>query len=268
MRKHRVRALLMGGQACVLYGAAEFSRNLDFVVLAEAANMARLRKALEELQAETIAVPSFDLQHLRRGHSVHFRCRHPEASRMRVDIMARMRGVDSFAKLWKRRTTLTLDDGGRIELLSLPDLVRAKKTQIDKDWPMIRRLVEANFFGDRAKPTAARVRFWFRELRTASLLIDLAARYPELCRKEARKRTLLSLAQDGNLRDLERAVLSEEAVERERDKEYWPPLREELERFRHARFSGRGVSKRGRLNPDNEQRGPEGEAIARKARPT
>ena len=27
MRAHRVRALLMGGQACVFYGAAEFSTN-------------------------------------------------------------------------------------------------------------------------------------------------------------------------------------------------------------------------------------------------
>ena len=30
MRAHRVRALLMGGQACVFYGAAEFSRDTDF----------------------------------------------------------------------------------------------------------------------------------------------------------------------------------------------------------------------------------------------
>jgi hypothetical protein len=29
MRAHRVRALLMGGQACVFYGAAEFSRDTD-----------------------------------------------------------------------------------------------------------------------------------------------------------------------------------------------------------------------------------------------
>lgn len=31
IREHRVRALLMGGQACVLYGAAEFSRDTDLV---------------------------------------------------------------------------------------------------------------------------------------------------------------------------------------------------------------------------------------------
>jgi hypothetical protein len=29
MHTNRVRALLMGGQACVSYGAAEFSRDVD-----------------------------------------------------------------------------------------------------------------------------------------------------------------------------------------------------------------------------------------------
>jgi hypothetical protein len=33
MRKNGVRYLLMGGQACVFYGAAEFSRDLDLVIL-------------------------------------------------------------------------------------------------------------------------------------------------------------------------------------------------------------------------------------------
>src|SRR5437016_10801525 len=65
IRAHRVRALLMGGQACVFYGAAEFSRDADFAVLANAANLRRLRKALAELQAEPIAVPPFELKFLR-----------------------------------------------------------------------------------------------------------------------------------------------------------------------------------------------------------
>ncbi len=42
MHEHRVRALLMGGQACVFYGGAEFSRDTDVAVLADAANLARL----------------------------------------------------------------------------------------------------------------------------------------------------------------------------------------------------------------------------------
>ena len=35
MARNRVRCLLMGGQACVFYGAAEFSRDSDFAILAE-----------------------------------------------------------------------------------------------------------------------------------------------------------------------------------------------------------------------------------------
>ena len=86
IRAHRVRALLMGGQACVFYGAAEFSRDIDFAILADALNLARLRQALTELQAEPIAVPPFALKFLRRGHAIHFRCQDPEALRMRVDV--------------------------------------------------------------------------------------------------------------------------------------------------------------------------------------
>ncbi len=47
MTAHRVRALLMGGQACVFYGAAEFSRDIDLAILADTANLDRLRSALE-----------------------------------------------------------------------------------------------------------------------------------------------------------------------------------------------------------------------------
>ena len=125
MQKHRVRALLMGGQACVFYGAAEFSRDTDLAIIADAPNLARLRQALADLQAEPIAVPPFELKFLRRGLALHFRCFHPEAMRMRVDVMSKMRGVDAFAKLWKRRTTIELPDGGICDILSLPDLVRA-----------------------------------------------------------------------------------------------------------------------------------------------
>jgi len=47
----------MGGQACVLYGAAEFSRDTDLAVLASSENLDRLRAALAELNATVIAVP-------------------------------------------------------------------------------------------------------------------------------------------------------------------------------------------------------------------
>lgn len=43
MREHHVQCLLMGGQACVFYGAAEFSRNTDLAILADDPNLSRLK---------------------------------------------------------------------------------------------------------------------------------------------------------------------------------------------------------------------------------
>jgi hypothetical protein len=122
----------MGGQACVFYGAAEFSRDCDIVLPSDAANFDRLRAALDELQAKCVAVPPFDPKYLERGHAVHFRCESDEARGMRLDVMTRLRGVDAFEMLWQRRTTLADDAGLTFELLGIHDLVKAKKTQRDK----------------------------------------------------------------------------------------------------------------------------------------
>jgi hypothetical protein len=235
MRARRVKALLMGGQACVFYGAAEFSRDTDFAILADAANLTKLRAALGDLQAENIAVPPFELKYLRRGHAIHFRCQHPEAFKLRVDVMSRMRGVDSFSKLWKRRTTITFPDGMKCDLLSLPDLVQAKKTQRDKDWPMIRRLVEAHYFANNAKPDPAHIKFWLMELRTPELLLEIAQSHALVAQRLAAKRPLLQPASGGELSQLESALAAEENSERAQDKAYWLPLRQELERLRHPK---------------------------------
>ncbi|PWU18634.1 MAG: hypothetical protein C5B50_08595 [Verrucomicrobia bacterium] len=237
MRAHRVRALLMGGQACVFYGAAEFSRDTDLAILCEPANLARLQRALAELRAEAIALPPFEAKYLRRGHAIHFRCHHPEALAMRVDVMSKMRSVDPFSRLWKRRTTIELPDGSRCDLLSLPDLVRAKKTQRDKDWPMVRRLVEAHYFQNRDEASGARVRFWLLELRTPEILIQLAQTHVRLCRSLIKRRPLLPVAIGGDHGAVERALEREERKERESDRGYWLPLRKELDRLRHERLA-------------------------------
>jgi hypothetical protein len=236
MRTHRVRALLMGGQACVLYGAAEFSRDTDLAILSTSENLSNVSEALNELQADVIAVPPFELKYLRKGHAIHFRCRVPEAAGMRIDVMTKMRGVDSFAKLWKRRTTMVFDNGAECEIMSLPDLVQAKKTQRDKDWPMVRRLIEVNYFANCERPGPEQIRFWLLELRTPELLIELAEKQRRLPISLIRKRPLLKLAKPGNEAVLAGALLEEERLEREADRQYWLPLRAELEGLRRARL--------------------------------
>ena len=46
IQSNGVQALLMGGQACVFYGAAQVSKDIDFVLMANAKNYERLHRAL------------------------------------------------------------------------------------------------------------------------------------------------------------------------------------------------------------------------------
>jgi len=227
--------LLMGGQACVLYGAAEFSRDTDIAVLADAGNLHQLSVALDRLQAEQIAVPPFQSEYLLRGHAVHFRCRHPDAAGLRVDVMSVMRGVAPFSDLWQRRTTLEYEAGIRIELLALPDLVASKKTQRDKDWPMLRRLVESHFVMHRENPQPEQIAFWLRESRTGSMLLELARQDRFLVMELLGERPLLSYVLEGDDSRLATALLEEEQAIRAADRAYWLPLKAELERLRHRR---------------------------------
>jgi hypothetical protein len=196
----------MGGQACVFYGGAEFSRDTDFAILADAENLKRMQRALHELDADLIAVPTLSLAHLHQGHAIHFRCKHPDADRMRVDVMSKMRGVDDFNELWQRRTTLQGADGTIYELMSLPDLVKAKKTQRDKDWPMIRRLIEADHIANESHPSPQQIHFWLKEARTPNLLIHLAKTYANEVPKILSERpAVLQSALEGNESEMEKA---------------------------------------------------------------
>lgn len=235
LSSHRVQSLLIGGQACIFYGGAEFSRDADIAVLTSPENLLRLEKALVELQASPIAVPPFAAEYLRRGHAVHFRCAHPEASGMRIDIISVMRGVDSFEEIWARRTTVEVAPGESYDVMALPDLVRSKKTQRDKDWPMIRRLIEANYVANREHPTPEQIEFWLLESRTPSLLREVALAHPVMARRLSDRRPFLASIDGIDDREIESALEGEEKREREIDRAYWKPLREELERLRLAR---------------------------------
>ncbi|MEK7270363.1 MAG: hypothetical protein AAB215_05385 [Planctomycetota bacterium] len=233
LKAWNVRALLAGGQACVLYGAAEFSRDSDFLILADARNLRRLRSALRELQAAPVYFPPLTLRHLRAGHGCHFRCRHPEADGFRVDILARMRGLEPFERLWRRRTALRFPDGTPVDALSVEDLVRSKKTQRDKDWPMIRRLVETDFLNAGRSPGSRRVAWWLAECRTPSILAGLVRRHPALAVRSPDRPWLRRTGADeaaiaARLREEEDRIRAADCL-------YWQPLRRQLEAMRLGR---------------------------------
>ncbi|MEQ1691679.1 MAG: hypothetical protein ABMA00_10355 [Gemmatimonas sp.] len=235
IRQFDVPALLMGGQACVLYGAAEYSRDLDLAVLATESALPKLAAVMQALSATVIAVPPFAMEYLQRGHAVHFNVPDSQASPLRVDIMSQMRGVAPFEMLWERRTTITVPDdvsatGVNIELMALEDLVNAKKTQRDKDWPMLRRLVDASYDSARdGRATSAQATFWLTELRSPEFLREAVERFPS----EASSSTRAAVVAATSGGDIESALATEQAHEMARDREYWAPLRRELEALRH-----------------------------------
>ena len=234
LRKHRVRALLMGGQACILYGGAEFSRDVDLAVLADERNLVRLRAALNELRAVPVFVPPLGAEVLLQGHACHFRCAAAGAAGLRIDVMSVLHGCEPFETLWSRRRTLLLKDVGRVHLLALPDLVRAKKTQRDKDWPMVRRLLEADYHRRSGKPSREAVVFWLREIQTVELLIALCRRFPAVARTWANSRPALRQGLQGDRGGVERALQAEQESARAADREYWRPLRAQLASWRRS----------------------------------
>jgi len=93
--------------------------------------------------------------------------------------------------------------------------------------------VAANYISESASADPRKSRFWLRELRSPELLIEASSIFPALAKELLAERPLLSLAINENLEALSAALREEENVERKLDREYWLPLRKELETLRH-----------------------------------
>jgi hypothetical protein len=231
-QKHQIRALLIGGQAAILYGAAEFSRDSDFVLFVTRENLELLVGALDELEAERIVFPPLTLSALRKGHGVHLRCRAAGVKAQRVDLLGRLQ---PFSQLWERRHFAKLPDGGLLPVIGLHDLVQSMKIQRDKDWVMLRRLVENDIVLHRSAPQPGHVRWWLIEGREPISLISLAAEFPKEAQRAILKRPLLRSAVSGDSVQLAAGLWQEEQLERAKDRAYWKPLRREVEAMRLGR---------------------------------
>lgn len=234
-RKQKVKSLLIGGQACIVYGAAEFSRDSDFVVLASPANLKVLARALKILKAVPVYYPELTISYLLKGHACHFRCGARGVEGLRVDLMSKLKGCDAFGKLWARRNRVKISGLGAVDILSLKDLVQSKKTQRDKDWLMLSRLVENDIFINEGSGSSAKVSWWLAQCRVPETLAKLCADHPGPARRGIARRPLLREAIKNDSKKLSDQLKKEEAAERARDLAYWLPLKKELETLRLSR---------------------------------
>ena len=170
---------------------------------------------------------------MKRGHACHFRCDAEPVQGLRVDVISVLRGCGPFNELWKRKKTVSIKKSISIDIIGLTDLLASKKTQRDKDWLMLKRLVQNDILLNKNNPSVDRVKWWLLESRDPESLIGLGKEYPKILKANLSFRPLLSLAIDNNLQKLESELRQEELKERQKDAAYWAPLKRELEILRH-----------------------------------
>ena len=237
-QKSGVKSLLIGGQASIIYGAAEFSRDTDFIILCDPENLNKVKKALTLLKAKSIYVPPLKKSFLDKGHACHFRCYEKSVKNLRIDILAKLKGCDSFEKLWERRYVVKISPKKSINVIGLEDLVKSKKTQRDKDWLMLNRLIENDIISIK-NPSDKKIEWWMLECRNPDILIKLAKKHRNSAEKCKIKRPLLKAAIKGNIKKLQKELKNEEFIEREKDKKYWELLKKELEILRYKHFQNK-----------------------------
>jgi hypothetical protein len=170
-----VRFLLISGQATVLYGATEFTEDLDIWVAPDQENLDRLVAALRRLNARVGPLtPYLTEQNARFGHGFHFLVTEPDGQSWPLDVMGQPPRVGHFDSAFSDALAL---------LPSLPDLktidpmrlVVLKKTDRDRDYSVIARLVElvVEDWLPRGMPTPAQMRWACSEARSVGPIMQL-----------------------------------------------------------------------------------------------
>jgi hypothetical protein len=165
-------------------------------------------------------------------------------SSITADDLSRMRNVPAFDVCRSRRSIMPVQDVGEVDVMGIEDLVTAKKTRRDKDWPVVTRLVDVHYRNFADEPIERRVAFWLRELRSPEMLVDLVRRTPDTAQAVADVRPAVARALDlargqGSHAAIRLAVRDEEEIERAADEAYWAPLLKERASMRRERPRGR-----------------------------
>ena len=138
LKKHRVKYLLVGGMAAVLYGSPRLTKDVDILIEPSLVNAMRLLKALTGAGFGT-AVLTTAKKVLANEITVF-------NDFIRLDVLTEIKGV-SFENGWKNKRIRRL---GKIPIpvLRLIDLIRAKKAsgrQIDlQDVKILNRIRKLN----------------------------------------------------------------------------------------------------------------------------
>jgi len=155
-RRERVEFLLIGGQATVVYGAAQFTQDFDVWVKPTKTNLEALLRALSRCGARYHKLtPPVTLRNALRGHGFHFLVPTAGSTPVPLDVMARPPRVGAYASA-RRRARRIATPWGTLRVVAPEDLVLLKRTNRPGDYDVVARLVRLRLDEER-RPSRAKV---------------------------------------------------------------------------------------------------------------
>ena len=126
LNKHKVKYLIIGGVAAIVYGVPRSTLDLDIVIKSNAQNAERLLSALKNAGFGTASLTS--QQKIIDNELTVFE------DYIRLDVFTKIKGMD-FDRAWARRTVKKIKSIP-IKFASLEDIISSKKAsnrRVDKE---------------------------------------------------------------------------------------------------------------------------------------
>ncbi len=117
LNRHKVRYVLIGGMAAILYGSPRITKDTDILIEATIENCQKLLTALKAV--------NFDTANLTTAKKILKNEVNILKDYVRLDVLTKIKGV-GFEEAWKRRAIKRIE-GVRIPIISISDLILSKK---------------------------------------------------------------------------------------------------------------------------------------------
>jgi len=239
--RHGVQYIVIGGQAAIAYGAAQFTRDADFWVNPTKTNLVRLRQALKELKTTLRFLPPLRLSYLKKGHGIHFRFKYDDREFL-IDILGKAPRVSGFTAALKEAERIDWH-GLSVPILDIRRLLATKKTDRERDYLAIQSLAEIVFEqAKRDEIIRETAMFWLiEESRTPQHLQIISREW-----KGGKQASLISgrpaailAAQGKRLSEIQKTLDLEKDRLKKANREYWRPLVAELRQLKRRTHTSR-----------------------------
>lgn len=232
-----VAYLLISGQACILYGASQFTEDVDIWVRPDRKNLHAFLRAMAQVDARVYKLtPPITPTYVRKGHGFHFTLK----GDFYLDVMGKPPRVGPFAGAHARARTIPTV-WGKLLVVAPEDLVLLKRTNRPADYEAISNLVRLRVSEDNSPRTL----YWgLNNTFDITDLVDYVAKGVGILKRwpprSAVQRLLPMSSRRSRLPDAKiHAAARDLAIEmgelQEAGRRYWKPVIAELKQLQRSR---------------------------------